>query len=113
MLDSGFELADSKALAGDTNFFTKGQSIDGGTWNVTQSSVGVDTSTFFVFAGNKTVVLDGDNGGPDSLTQTLATTVGRFYTISFWANADVPNAFSVTFGGTKVAGAPTTASAHK
>jgi hypothetical protein len=106
--DSGFESADPNALAGDTNFFNSGQSIDGGTWNVTQGMVGVDTSTFFVFAGNKSVVLDGDDSGPDSLTQTLATTAGQIYTISFWANADVPNAFSITFGGTTVTGAPTT-----
>jgi hypothetical protein len=105
--DSGFELAAPSALAGDLNFYTNGQSIDGGIWNVTQGTVGVDTSTSFVFDGSKSLLLDGDNGGPDSLTQVLSTTPGQLYTLSFWANADVPNSFSATFGGVTVAGLPT------
>jgi hypothetical protein len=103
----GFELADPNALPGDLNLFTSGQSIDGGTWFVTEGTVGVDTETSFIFNGRKSVLLDGDNSGPDSLTQTLATTPGQIYTILFWANADVPNVFSVTFGGTPVTGTPT------
>jgi hypothetical protein len=110
--DPRFELAAPTALPGDTTFFTSGQSIDGGLWNVTQGTVGVDTSTFFVFDGAKSIVLDGDNSGPDSLTQTLATTPGQLYTISFWANADVPNTFSVTFGGATAASAPTSIAQH-
>jgi hypothetical protein len=105
--DADFESADPGALPGDSSFFTSGQSIDGGLWNVTQGTVGVDTDTFFIFAGHKSILLDGDNSGPDSLTQTLATTPGQIYTISFWANSDVPNIFSVTFGGNPVSGAPT------
>jgi hypothetical protein len=105
--DSGFESADPGALPGDFNVFTSGQSIDGGAWNVTQGMVGVDTSTFFVFDGQKSVLLDGDNSGPDSLTQTLATTAGQKYTISFWANSDVANSLSVSFGGAAVSGMPT------
>jgi hypothetical protein len=105
--DPGFESAATTALPGDTTFFTSGQSIDGGIWNVTQGTVGVDTSTSFIFDGSKSLFLDGDNSGPDSLTQTLATTPGQLYMISFWANADVPNTFSVTFGGATVTGAPT------
>jgi len=105
--DPGFESADPTALPGDSNLFTSGMSIDGGSWNVTQGTVGVDTLTSFIFDGSKSIVLDGDNSGPDSITQTLATTPGQLYTISFWANADVPNSFSVTFGGATVPGAPT------
>jgi len=105
--DPDFELADPSANPGDSNFFTSGQSLDGGLWNVTEGTVGVDTDTFFVFAGHKSILLDGDNSGPDSLTQTLATSPGQIYTISFWANSDVPNLFSVTFGGNPVSGAPT------
>jgi hypothetical protein len=106
--DPGFESADSAALPGDSNVFSAGQSLDGGIWRVTQGSVGVDTSTFFVFDGSKSVFLDGDNAGPDSLTQTLVTTPGQIYTISFWADADVPNAFSISFGGIPVTGIPST-----
>jgi hypothetical protein len=105
--DSGFESADPGALPGDFNVFSSGQSIDGGVWNVTQGTVGVDTSTFFVFDGQKSILLDGDNSGPDSLTQTLATTPGQTYAISFWANSDVANSISVTFGGSPVSGIPT------
>jgi hypothetical protein len=105
--DSGFESADPGALPGDFNVFVSGQSIDGGAWNVTQGTIGVDTSTFFVFDGQKSVLLDGDNSGPDSLTQTLATVAGQTYAISFWANSDVANSLSVTFGGTEVDGIPT------
>ena len=108
-LDPGFESADSGALPGDSNVFSSGQSIDGGTWTVTQGFVGVDTATFFVFDGQKSVFLDGDNSGPDSLTQTLATVAGQLYSISFWANADVANVLSVTFGGAPVTGMPTSA----
>jgi len=104
--DPDFESADPGAKPGDSNFFTSGQSIDGGLWNVTQGTVGVDTDTFFIFAGHKSILLDGDNSGPDSLTQTLATLPGQLYTISFWANSDVQNLFSVTFGGNPVSGAP-------
>jgi hypothetical protein len=111
--DGGFEAADPGGAAGGTNYFTSGSSIDGGLWNVTQGTVGVDTQNFFVFDGNKSIFLSpggtsGGAGGPNSLTQTLATTPGQVYTISFWANADVDNTFSVTFGGVAVTGAPST-----
>jgi hypothetical protein len=105
--DGGFESADPGALPGDSNTFNGGQSIDGGIWTVTQGTVGVDTATSFIFDGNKSLLLDGDNSGPDSISQTLVTTPGQLYAISFWANADVPNSFLVTFGGTPVTGMPT------
>src|SRR5215475_5587966 len=56
--DPGFESANPTALPGDSNLFTSGMSIDGGPWNVTQGTVGVDTSTSFIFDGSKSIVLD-------------------------------------------------------
>ncbi len=70
----------------------------------------VDTENQFVFDGNKSVYLNAafdpttGNNLTSSLTQTLSTAVGQVYTISFWANADVSNSFSVTFGGNSVQG---------
>src|SRR5579863_3216818 len=79
--DPGFELADPGAPANGTTFFTAGSSFDGGIWNVTQGTVGVDTQIFYVFDGNKSIFLNGDRGGPDSLTQTLTTTPGQTYDV--------------------------------
>ena len=107
VVDGDFEAADPNASPGATRPFTLGQSIDGGHWIVTLGTVGVDTQNPFVYAGNKSVLLDGDCVGPDSLTQTLPTKVGQIYTVSFWANADTANSFSVTLGDIKVTGAPT------
>jgi hypothetical protein len=107
VVDGTFEAADPSGLPGSTDFFTLGQSIDGGSWLVTQGTVGVDTHNQYVFAGDKSILLNGDgsSGATDSLTQTLATVAGQTYTIGFWANADVANSFSVTFGGVAVTGA--------
>jgi len=104
--DPGFESADPGAGPG-TDFFTTGQSIDSGFWVVFQGTVGVDTDNFYVFAGNKSVFLDGNDSGPDALGQMIPTVPGTTYDISFWADADVPNTFSLMFGGTPVTGAPT------
>ncbi len=109
VVDPGFEQADPGAVAppgGTSDYFNSGTSIDGGFWNVTQGSVSVDTDSFYDFAGQKSVGLDGATG-PNSLTQTLSTVTGQLYAISFWANADGSNTFSVTFGGNPVTGAPT------
>jgi hypothetical protein len=107
VVDGGFEAADPAAPADSTIYFTAGSSFDGGSWTVTQGTVGVDTQIFYVFDGNKSIFLDGDSAGPDSLTQTLTTVPGQTYNVSFWADADVTNTFSVTFGGAPVTGAPT------
>ncbi len=108
VVDGGFEAADPTGMPGATDYFMAGQSIDGGNWIVgPDSEVGVDTQNKYVFAGNKSVFLNGSGVGPDSLYQTLTTVVGQIYTISFYANADTPNSFSVTFGGTPVTGEPT------
>jgi hypothetical protein len=109
--DPGFESAAPGAASPSTVYFDSGTSIDGGIWNVTQGIVGVDTDNFYVFDGDKSLYLSGGLGesqsGPDSVSQTLTTVIGETYTIGFWADADVPNDFSVTFGGVAVTGAPT------
>ena len=106
LLDGDFEAAAPGAPTGTTSF-TSGNSIDGGPWTVSQGTVDVDTQNLFVYAGNKSVFLDGNGSGPDSLRQTLTAVAGQTYSVSFWANADVPNTFSVTLGGAAVSGAPT------
>ncbi len=100
--DPGFELADPGASPGATTPFSSPASIDGGYWFVTQGTVRVDTYNQYVYDGNKSVYLNGDNQGmgPDSLRQTLATTAGQVYTIGFWANADNSNTVLVDFGPT-------------
>ncbi len=114
VIDPGFEQADPGAVAppgGTSDYFNQGTSIDGGFWNVTAGSVSVDTDSFYDFAGNKSVGLDGASG-PNSLTQSLSTVAGQLYTISFWANADGPNSFSVLFGGSSVTGLPSSITAN-
>src|SRR5208282_6916318 len=107
LVDGDFEAAAPGALTGLTTFFTIGNSIDGGSWTVSQGNVGVDTQNLFVYAGNNSVFLNRLGGGPGSLMQTLTTEAGQTYAVSFWANADVSNTFSVTLGGVAVTGAPT------
>ena len=100
--DPGFE------SAGGGNIYFAGQSIDGGSWNVTAGSVYIDTGDPYVFAGNSALNLTGPNPYvPDSVTQTLTTTVGKIYDYSFWADADSANVFSLTENGVTIAGAPT------
>ncbi len=111
VVDGSFEGAAPGALPASTVQFS-GTSIDGGAWWVTQGSVGVDTRNFYVYDGNKSIFLDGDSGGPDSLQQTLNTVAGETYTVGFWANADTSNTFSVTLGGVLVAGVPASIQAN-
>lgn len=89
--------------------FGSDPSADGATfdafWKV-QNNVGIDTGDKFVFAGSKSLLLNGDNSQlVDGVTQTLATP-DRLYVLSFYANADGPNAFAVLFGGQVVPGSP-------
>ncbi len=109
VLDGGFESAGT--LGGLVNY-TVGNSIDGGDWTVSEGKVAVDSQDFYVDDGNNSVFLDDDGGGPDSLSQTLNTVAGDTYTVSFWADADTPNSFSVTLGGTAVTGVPDSITAN-
>jgi hypothetical protein len=112
VLDGDFEAAAPTALSDTTTDFTLGNSIDGGHWTVGQGIVGVDMQNVFVYAGNKSIFLNGSGSGPDSLRQTLTTAAGLTYAVSFWANADVANTLSVTLGGAAMAGAPTSIAVH-
>ena len=109
VLDGGFE--SSGTLGGLVNY-TVGNSIDGGNWIVSEGKVAVDSQDFYVDDGNNSVFLDGDSAGPDSLSQTLDTVPGDTYTVSFWADADITNSFSVTLGGTAVTGVPDSITAN-
>jgi hypothetical protein len=99
--DGGFE------AAGGGNVYFAGQSIDGGSWNVTTGAVYIDTLDPYVFAGSNSVNLTLANlYVPNSLEQTLTTTVGQGYTVNFWANSDSANTFSITENGIALTGSP-------
>jgi hypothetical protein len=101
VVDGGFE------AAGGGNVYFAGQSIDGGAWNVTAGAIYIDTQDPWVYAGNNSVNLTLANlYVPNSLSQQLTTTPGQFYDVSFWANSDTPNSFSLTENGTSVNGIP-------
>lgn len=102
--DGGFELASPGSTFGSD------PSADGAAfdafWTV-QNNVGIDTSNKFMFADSKSLLLTEDNSQlVDGITQTLVTP-DHFYVLSFYANADGPNTFSVLFGGLVVPGSPT------
>lgn len=109
-MNGGFESAGSGSGSG-TDFYSVGDSIDGGNWFVTSGVIGVDSFNSFVYSGNVSVLLTGSEL-PNSLTQTLNTTNGHIYNVSFCGNADTSNAFSITFGGLMVNGLPTAITAN-
>jgi hypothetical protein len=99
--DPGFE------SAGGGNIYYAGQSIDGGSWNVTAGSVYIDTGDPYVFAGSNALNLTGANPYvADSVSETLTTIVGKIYDVSFWGDADSANTFSLLENGTAVTGIP-------
>jgi hypothetical protein len=102
--DPGFESVG--ANAGSTVF--AGSYLESSNaWLVTAGSVYIDTNDPWVYAGNNSLNLTYSNDyATDSVQQTLATTAGQLYTISFYANADSPNSFSVTENGLAIAGMP-------
>jgi hypothetical protein len=100
--DGGFE------SAGGGNEYFAGSSLDGGSWTVTRGAVFIDSGDPYVFAGNNSLNLTGVNPYTvDTVSQTLSTIAGDFYTLNFWANSDSANAFSVLVNGAAVSGAPT------
>jgi hypothetical protein len=101
VVDSGFE------SAGGGNTYSAGQSIDGGAWTVGAGTVYVDNLDPYVFDGNNSVNLTGANDfAINSLYQNLSTVVGQEYQVSFWANSDALNAFSLTENGLALSGIP-------
>ena len=62
-----------------------------------------------MFADSNSLLLTSDNSQfTDGITQALTTTPGGLYNVSFYADADGGNTFSVLFGGRVVPGSPTT-----
>jgi len=103
--DGTFEAATPTPLG-----YTLGQSLGDNAFTVASGVVGVDSTTNgngkYVFAGNHSLFLTSDNN-VDGVQQTLATTPGQTYTISFAANSDDPNNFfEILFGGRPPAGNP-------
>jgi len=103
--DGTFEAATPTTLG-----YTLGQSLGDNAFTVASGVVGVDSTTNgngkYVFAGNHSLFLTSDNN-VDGVQQTLATTPGQTYTISFAANSDDPNNFfEILFGGRPPAGNP-------
>jgi len=100
--DPGFESAGGGSITYATS------SIDG-SWTVTQGAVYIDTVDPWVYDGANSANLTGANiDAPTSLEQTLTTISGLTYEVSFWANADIPNSFSLTENGNAVSGTPNT-----
>lgn len=99
-----------EAATPTTRGYTLGQSLGDNAFTVASGVVGVDSTTNgngkYVFAGNHSLFLTSDNN-VDGVQQTLATTPGQTYTISFAANSDDPNNFfEILFGGRPPAGNP-------
>jgi hypothetical protein len=103
IVDGGFE------AAGGGNTYYAGQYIDPtDSWYVKTGAVYIDSDDPWVYDGNNSLNLTYANlYAPDTVTQTFATVVGQIYDISFWANADTPNAFAATENGLAIAGLPT------
>jgi hypothetical protein len=100
LADGGFE------AAGGGSVYYAGQSIDGGSWTVTQGAVYIDNLDPWVYDGANSLNLTGANlYAANSVDQILTTVVGQFYTVNFWANADISNSFSLTENGFAVSGA--------
>jgi hypothetical protein len=99
--DFGFE------SAGGGNIYYSGQSIDSGAWTVTEGNIYIDNQDPYVYAGNNAANLTYANlYVPNSLSQTVGTTVGDSYTLSFFADSDSPNSFAVTENGVDLTGLP-------
>ena len=96
--DGGFE------SAGGGNVYSS-QSIDSGSWTVTQGAVYIDTQDPYVYAGNNSLNLTLANlYVPNTVAQTLSTVAGTSYVVNFWADADSTNTFSLTENGLAVYG---------
>lgn len=104
--DGDFESAAS-GLGSGTYGYGLGTSFDGGSWIVTQGTVGIDVTNQYVYDGTRSLYLT-DGGGIDAVSQLVGTTAGKTYTISFWANSDGANSFSALFGGIPITAGPTT-----
>lgn len=94
--DGNFEAADPTQTT-QTDYFATGTGFDTN-WTVT-GQVGIDNQDSYVFDGSKSLFLN-SGLGTDSITQNIATDPTQFYTLSFFANDDVPgDQLFASFGG--------------
>jgi hypothetical protein len=94
--DGGFE---TPAITPGLTAYTT--NLGDGFWNVTQGDIQVYNAAIgegaVPHSGNQFAYLDYANA-PNSLSQTLATTVGQSYVVSYWVADNDPNSLVVNFG---------------
>jgi hypothetical protein len=93
-LDGGFESAAVNCTSG----VYSGSLGDG--WTATEGLIAVCNSSDFSgvpHSGSQMAYLDWSNT-VNTVSQTLTTTVGQSYLISYWVADNVPDTFSVSFG---------------
>jgi hypothetical protein len=94
VLDGGFESAAVNCTSGAYS----GSLGDG--WTATAGLIAVCNSSDFSgvpHSGNQMVYMDWNNT-VNTVSQTLTTTAGQSYLLSYWVADNVPDAFSVSFG---------------
>lgn len=109
--DGDFEQAPTVSASYGSDPSNDGPAFDS-YWTI-QNNVSIDSQNKYVFDGSNSLLLTTDNPPTtDGLTQILATTPGSLYDLSFSANADAQNTFSVLFGGQAVPGSPSSITQH-
>ncbi len=107
VIDGGFEDDVSQNYAATNYLFPLGPSTFG-PWTVNSGFVFVDGFAVQAHSGNNSLNLaPGNPAFPSDITQTLATTAGQTYELSFFAAAGGENTFSVKFDDAIVPGSPT------
>ena len=73
-------------------------------WTANEVSFPIYTVTSPVASGSYAAQIAGFSYGPDTLSQTIATTAGQGYRLSFayWQDDFYPNGFDVSWNGTSV-----------
>jgi hypothetical protein len=94
--DGGFETPN--VTPGASQYTTN---LGDGFWNVTQGGIQIFNTAIgegaVPHSGNQFAYLD-DGNTPNTLSQTLATTVGQSYVVSYWVADNDPNSLVVNFG---------------
>jgi hypothetical protein len=107
VMDGGFETDASQNYAATDYLFPLGPSTFG-PWTVNSGFVFVDGFAVQAHSGDNSLNLaPGNPAFPSDITQTLATTAGETYELSFFAAAGGENTFSVKFDGATAPGSPT------
>ncbi len=99
--NGGFELP----VLGPTGFVTYGPGASLTGWTIDSGSIDHIKTFWTSFEGAQSIDLDGNS--PGAISQTLATSIGQSYDVSFWssANPDLSGgsaSMSVRWGGTEV-----------